>query len=239
MKRPLLIILLSAMVLSLSGCETVRPPEHAPVIETLSDAVSLIYTGNPSEEMNGNVPYFTEEEITSARNNPEEAPAFSSLDRLERPGTAQAVVGKDTMPSSERPDMDSIKPAGWVQAKYDGIDNGGWLYNRCHLIAWSLLGNNEKENLMTGTRYFNTKGMLPYEIKILEYLDNNPDNHVLYRVMPAYSKDDLVAKGVRLEAYSIEDNGGLSFCAYIHNVQPGITIHYRTGKSERKEGNRT
>lgn len=133
----------------------------------------------------------------------------------------------------EREDISSIKPTGWVQEKYDSIGNGGWLYNRCHLIAWSLAGENDNErNLMTGTRYFNVEGMLPFETQVLDYIDDNPENHILYRATPIYEDEGLLAKGLLLEAYSIEDDGKLSFCVYLFNVQPGIDIDYQTGNNK-------
>lgn len=240
MKKVLSVIALTVAVLLLAGCENnishVKNTAEC-CMETsdrISDALALPYTGNPIEDLNGNIPYFTEAEITSA-----ESATFTPLDKWKRPGVATAVVGTNTMPDRKRMDIDSITPAGWKQAKYNGIDNGGWLYNRCHLIAWSLAGNDSRENLITGTRYFNVKGMLPYEIKVLEYLDTHPENHVLYRATPVYKDRELVARSLILEAYSLEDSGVLSFCVCIHNVQPGIHINYQTGESRSKGGNGT
>lgn len=135
------------------------------------------------------------------------------------------------MPTSteKREDISEVEPTGWKQKKYDGE----YLYNRCHLIGYQLAGENaNKLNLITGTRYFNVSGMLPFENKVSNYIDNNPSNHVLYRVTPIFIGDNLVAKGVQMEAYSIEDNGkGVSFNVFVYNVQPGINIDYATGKS--------
>lgn len=235
--KKLLIITLTAIVLLSTGCETHMPhAENAEccveISDGISDALFLSYTGDPVTDLNGNIPYFTESEIASVKSD-----KFAPLDKWERPGVATAVVGTDTMPEKKRGDINTITPAGWKQAKYGWIDNGGWLYNRCHLIAWSLSGNDSRENLMTGTRYFNTKGMLPYEIRVLEYLDTHPKNHVLYRATPIYKDEDLVARSLVLEAYSLEDSGALSFCVCIHNVQPGIDIDYRTGESRPEGGN--
>ena len=135
------------------------------------------------------------------------------------------------MPADEREDISSVKPSGWFNKPYDFID-GGYLYNRCHLIAFVLTGENDNEkNLITGTRYFNVQGMLPYEIAVASYI-RNTNNHVLYRVTPVYDGDNLVADGVVMEAYSVEDDGdGLEFCVFAYNVQPGITIDYKDGNN--------
>ena len=125
-----------------------------------------------------------------------------------------------------------IKPSGWHTVKYDIITDVRYLYNRCHLIAYSLAGENANpKNLITGTRYFNVEGMLPFEIKVANYVKNT-GNHVLYRVTPDFKGDNLVASGVLMEAYSVEDDGkGICFCVYVYNIQPGIEIDYRTGES--------
>lgn len=203
---------------------------HAISEETLAYLTELEYEGEPYICINENIPYFTEEEqnITDAFE------YYSDLDELGRTQYAFAFIDESLMPeeNEERGNISSVKPSGWVQAKYDGIGNGNWLYNRCHLIAWSLAGENDNEqNLMTGTRYFNVEGMLPFEMQALEYLDDNPDNHLLYRATPVYEEDNLLAKGLLLEAESIEDDGELAFCVYIFNVQPGIVIDYQTGES--------
>lgn len=135
------------------------------------------------------------------------------------------------MPTEERGEIGSVKPSGWHTVKYDGID-GNYLYNRCHLIGYQLSGENSNtRNLITGTRYMNVEGMLPYENKTADYIKST-GNHVLYRVIPIFEGDNLLASGVTMEAYSIEDAGkGLSFCVYCYNVQPGITINYVNGDS--------
>ena len=159
---------------------------------------------------------------------------LSELDSLGRCGKAQAVVGIDTMPQPQekRESIGMVKPSGWHTVRYDALIKDKYLYNRCHLLMWGLTGlNAEKRNLITGTRYLNIEGMLPFEQKICDYIEKT-DNHVFYRVTPIYVKDELVARGVEMEAYSLEDQGkGLQFHVYCYNVQPGVTIDYKTGDS--------
>lgn len=156
---------------------------------------------------------------------------YSELDYLGRVGQAYASLGIDLMPTEERESINSVKPSGWHTVKYD-IVNGKYLYNRCHLIGFQLAGENaNKNNLITCTRYMNTEGMLDFENEVAEYI-RNTGNHVLYRVTPMYEGNNLVAKGVQMEAYSIEDNGeGVKFNVFVYNVQPGINIDYETGES--------
>ena len=188
------------------------------------------YSEQAFAEINGNIPFFDEEDI-----NTRSFESYSELDRLGRCGVAYANVSRDLMPTEERGEIGSIKPSGWQQAKYEGVVNSKppYLYNRCHLIAYCLTAENANEkNLITGTRYMNVDGMLPFEEQVAKYLDKN-DNHVLYRVTPIFEGNNLVASGVLMEAYSVEDNGaGICFCAYCYNVQPGIEIDYRTGESK-------
>ena len=127
----------------------------------------------------------------------------------------------------------NIKPSGWNNAKYEGVVEGNYLYNRCHLIGWQLAGENDNgKNLITGTRYMNVQGMLPFENMVDDYIEENTNNHVLYRVTPIFKDDDLVAHGVQMEAYSVEDNGeGVCFNVYVYNVQPGVIIDYSDGFS--------
>ena len=157
---------------------------------------------------------------------------YGELDYLGRATSTYALIGIDSMPTEERESIGMIKPSGWHTIKYDNI-SGKYLYNRCHLIAWCLTGENANEkNLITGTRYMNIEGMLPWEERVANYIDRT-NNHVLYRVTPIYEGKNFVASGVLMEAYSIEDNGeGISFCMYCFNVQPGIEIDYRTGESK-------
>lgn len=197
-----------------------------------SDIASLNipeYSGEAFAVINGNKPFFTENEmITSSFEN------YSDLDSLGRCGVAYANVSRKLMPTEERGSIGSIKPSGWVQEKYEGIVDSTppYLYNRCHLIAYCLTAENANEkNLITGTRYMNVVGMLPFEEEVAKYLDYH-DNHVLYRATPIFEASNLVASGVLLEAYSVEDAGeGICFCVYVYNVQPGIDIDYKTGQS--------
>lgn len=187
------------------------------------------YSGQAYAEINGNIPFFDEEDKTTRS-----FESYSELDSLGRCGVAYANVSRELMPTEDRGEIGSIKPSGWQQAKYEGIVNSNppYLYNRCHLIAYCLTAENANEkNLITGTRYMNVKGMLPFEEEVARYLDKN-DNHVLYRVTPIFEENNLVASGVLIEAYSVEDNGaGICFCVYCYNVQPGVKIDYKTGES--------
>ena len=187
------------------------------------------FSGQPYTEVNGNIPFFKETDY-----NTESFEQYSSLDLLGRCGAAYANISRDLMPTQERGEIGSVKPTGWVQEKYEGIvdSNPPYLYNRCHLIAYCLTAENANEkNLITGTRYMNVEGMLPFEEQVARYLDKN-DNHVLYRVTPIFEGWNLLASGVLMEAYSVEDNGeGICFCVYCYNVQPGIEINYKTGES--------
>ena len=182
------------------------------------------YSGDPYVEINDNQPEFEDYELTT-----EAFEEYSELDELGRCGTAEACVGEETMPTEERGNISSIKPTGWKNKDYDNVD-GGRLYNRCHLIGFQLTGENANEkNLITGTRYMNTEGMLPFENMVADYV-HETDNHVLYRVTPIFDGDDLVASGVQMEAESVEDDGaGVCFNVYVYNVQPQITINYASG----------
>lgn len=191
------------------------------------------YAGEPYVVINNNIPYFKEEDYTT-----KSFEKYSKLDlEFGRCGVAFANICKEIMPADneKREDITSVKPTGWRQKKYAGLVDGGYLYNRCHLIGWQLAGENDNElNLITGTRYMNVEGMLPFENKVADYLDEkaNSKNHVLYRVTPIFEGNNLVASGVEMEAYSIEDKGsGICFNVYAYNVQPGIVINYKTGES--------
>lgn len=188
------------------------------------------YEGEAVTKLNGNIPTFTIAEKECNLVFEEYAP----LDELGRTTKACALLGKETMPTEERGKIGNIKPSGWHTVKYPDIIEDLYLYNRCHLIAHCLSGENDNEfNLITGTRYMNIEGMLPYEIDVANYIEET-GNHVLYRATPIYENDELVARGVQLEAYSVEDKGeGISFNVFCHNVQPGILIDYKTGNSER------
>ena len=184
------------------------------------------YTGSPYAAVNGNQPEFTESDFTE-----ESFETYSELDELGRCRTAYANIGKDLMPTEKREAIGKVKPSGWHTVKYDTVD-GKYLYNRCHLIGFQLTAENANaKNLITGTRYLNTEGMLPFENMVADYV-RETENHVLYRVRPFYTDDNLVADGVQIEAMSVEDKGeGILFNVYCYNVQPGISIDYSTGES--------
>ena len=188
------------------------------------------YLSSPYVEINNNIPYFTEEDFTTKA-----FEKYSELDSLGRCGVAIANICKEIMPpeDAERGEISGIKPTGWVQKRYDKLLKSKYLYNRCHLIGWQLSGENaNKKNLITGTRYLNTEGMLTFENEVAEYIDNNENNHVLYRVTPIFEGNNLLASGVEMEAWSVEDSGkGIHFNVYCYNVEPGIVIDYATGES--------
>lgn len=189
---------------------------------------SLTYAGEPYVTINDNYPYFTEEEMESL--DPFET--FSELDSLGRCGVCYANICQELMPTEKRGEIGMVKPSGWKTARYDDLVDGKYLYNRCHLIGFQLSGENANtQNLITGTRYLNVQGMLPFENMVADYV-HETDNHVLYRVTPIFDGDDLVAKGVLMEAYSVEDDGqGVQFNIFCYNVQPGVRVDYATGDS--------
>ena len=226
-----LIALLLALIVAisgLSGCELLD--------QILGGADN--WGENPTEayiEVNGNIPYFTDADKTTTAYE-----KYSELDSLGRCGVVMACIGRELMPKAdeERGSISSVTPSGWEQAKYDtALIDGGYLYNRAHLIGWQLTAENANErNLITGTRYFNVDGMLPFENMVADYIKET-GNHVLYRVTPDFQGNNLVATGVTMEAYSVEDNGeGIQFCVYVYNFQPGILIDYTTGKSRLDDG---
>lgn len=184
------------------------------------------YSGEPYVEVNDNQPEFTEEELTTVSYED-----YSELDELGRCQTAEACIGQDLMPTEARESISSVKPTGWRNKSYDTVD-GGYVYNRCHLIGFQLTGENaNEENLITGTRYMNVEGMLPFEDEVAAYIKET-DNHVMYRVTPVFEGDDLIASGVQMQAESVEDDGaGISFNVYVYNVQPYVVIDYRTGEN--------
>ena len=184
------------------------------------------YSGEPYTAVNNNEPYFTSDNLTT-----EAFENYSELDALGRCGVAYANVCLETMPTEKRGSISEVKPTGWHSVKYDNVD-GKSLYNRCHLIGYQLTAENaNQQNLITGTRYLNVDGMLPFENMVADYVKET-DNHVLYRVTPIFTGDNLVADGVLMEGYSVEDEGdGICFCVYAYNVQPEITIDYATGDS--------
>lgn len=177
-------------------------------------------------EINGNEPDFDKDQITD-----ESFEEYSDLDSLGRCQEAEASIGEDLMPTEDRGSIGQVKPSGWHTVKYDNVD-GKYLYNRCHLIGYQLTAENaNEENLITGTRYMNVEGMLPFENMVADYIKET-GNHVMYEVTPVYEGDNLVASGVHMEGYSVEDEGeGICFNVYAYNVQPGIEIDYATGES--------
>lgn len=198
-------------------------------IQTATIDLSTIpeYQSSPYVEINNNNPYFNEEDYTT-----ESFERYSNLDKMGRCGVAFANISKEIMPpdGDKRGDISSVKPTGWVQNKY----NGEYLYNRCHLIGYQLSDEDANEqNLITGTRYFNVSGMLPFENQVANYINTSKKNvHVLYRVTPVFEGDNLLASGVEIEAYSVEDRGeGICFNVYVYNIQPEINIDYKTGEN--------
>lgn len=200
-----------------------------PKVAALTMDISSIpdFSGDPFVEINENVPAFSDKDL------PDEAfEIYSGLDDLGRCGVAYANIGKELMPTEPRGAIGQVKPSGWQTVKYDFID-GKYLYNRCHLIGYQLTAENANDrNLITGTRYMNVEGMLPFENLVADYIKET-GNHVLYRVTPVFEGDNLVASGVFMEAESVEDRGeGVLFYVYCYNVQPGVSIDYATGDSE-------
>lgn len=188
------------------------------------------YNGEPYVVVNNNVPYFTKKEIADKA-----FEYYSKQDKLGRCGMVWACIGVEIMPTEKRGSIGHVRPAGWHTIKYDIID-GLYLYNRCHLIGYQLAGENDNiNNLITGTRYLNVVGMLPFENQVAEYVESTK-NHVMYRVTPIYQGDNLLANGVLMEGYSVEDKGeGICFNVFVYNVQPGIIIDYATGKSYKEK----
>ena len=190
------------------------------------------YSGSSYIELNSNVPNFSASDLTTTS-----FEKYSDLDSLGRCGVAFANIGKDLMPTEKRGKIGQVKPSGWHTIRYDNVD-GKYLYNRCHLIGYQLTAENANEkNLITGTRYFNVTGMLPFENMVADYIKET-NNHVLYRVTPVFDGNNLVAKGVQMEAMSVEDKGkSISFNVFVYNIQPGITIDYATGNSSLSSSN--
>lgn len=219
----------SSTVISLAKNDSKKTQNSKKDVHSLEDIPA--FSGDPFIEINENIPLFSEEDLTT-----KSYESYSDLDEEERCGTAVACIGQDLMPSEERGPIGSIKPSGWHTVKYNDLIDSNYLYNRCHLIGYQLSGENANEkNLITGTRYLNTEGMLPFENMVADYVDET-DNHVLYRVTPVFEGDNLVASGVFMEAESVEDEGeGILFHVFCYNAQPGITIDYATGDSKASE----
>lgn len=224
----LVILCISICICSCGKADTIIPAQEVPMqshaVITLDEIPE--YSGIPYVEINGNMPLFTENDYST-----EVFESYSELDSLGRCGVCFANIGIELMPTEERGEIGQIKPSGWQLVKYDFVD-GKYLYNRSHLIGYQLSGENANEkNLITGTRYMNVQGMLPFENMIAEYVKNT-GNHVLYRVTPVFEGNNLVASGVQMEAKSVEDDGaGVCFHVYVYNCQPGVTIDYANGMS--------
>ncbi len=228
---PALVVSL-VFVIMLGGClgstvadENSTTAQNSQINIDMSEIPEFI--GEPYCVINGNVP-----ELTVADATEEYFEKYSPLDSLGRCGVAFACLGLETMPTEERGEIGWVKPSGWKTAKYDCVD-GKYLYNRCHLVGFQLSGENANErNLITGTRYMNVQGMLPFENMVADYIKET-GNHVLYRITPVFEGNDLVARGVQMEALSVEDDGdGICFNVYCYNNQPGVKIDYATGDNE-------
>ena len=202
------------------------PSPQEPEIPVVSLEHVPEYSGEPFVVLGGNTPQFTEQDHTT-----DSYEEYGPLDTLERCTYTIACIGEDLMPTQERGNISHIRPTGWHSVQYAFVD-GKSLYNRCHLIGHQLAGEDANErNLITGTRYMNVDGMLPFENMVADYVKET-GNHVLYRVIPVYDGDNLVASGVTMEALSVEDKGeGICFYVYVYNVQPGVLIDYATGES--------
>lgn len=225
-------ILMAAVFIALSAgivYLTTRQPDMSHSYEPFDIAAVPAFCGEPTFTVNGNTPYFTEEELRR-----EYFAAFSPLDALGRCGTATACLHWKNMPTEPRGEIGMVRPSGWHTVRYDDLIEDKYLYNRCHLIAYMFCGENANtENLITGTRYLNKSGMLPLEKQVSDYLYET-GNHVMYRVTPVFNGNELLCRGVLMEAYSVEDSGrGLHFNVFVYNVYPGIEIDYATGDSRR------
>ena len=215
-----------------SASQGQQTESSAPTEITTASSFSLsdvpAYSGKAYISVNGNVPYFTAAELTTTS-----FETYSDLDTLGRCGVTYACIGQDLMPTKERGSIGMVKPTGWHTVRYDDLVDGKYLYNRCHLIGYQLTGENANtQNLITGTQYLNIEGMLPFENMVADYIQET-DNHVLYRVTPIFEGNNLLANGVLMEGYSVEDKGaGVSYCVFAYNVQPGIEIDYATGESK-------
>ena len=225
-------LLALALLLSLlTGCALSQPDAGAQSGGFASDASFQLadvpaYSGQPYVPMHDNIPYFSTADLSA-----ESFETYGQRDSLGRCTASYACVGPDLMPTEDRGSIGQVKPTGWHTVKYDCVD-GKYLYNRCHLIGYQLTGENANEdNLITGTRYLNTEGMLPFENLTADYIQET-GNHVLYRVTPVFQGDNLLASGVLMEGWSVEDEGaGVCFCVYAYNVQPGVELDYATGES--------
>lgn len=219
------LLLCALLVISpMTGCAYLAYSDNSASVIDLDNIPP--YSDSAYVEINGNIPFFTESDYTT-----DSFEEYGKQDYLGRCSTAYACIGKDLMPVEKRDSIGQIKPSGWQTVKYDIVD-GKYLYNRCHLIGYQLSGENANpDNLITGTRYLNTEGMLPFEDMVTDYVQAT-DNHVLYRVTPVFTGVNLLADGVLMEGYSVEDEGkGIEFNVFVYNVQPGIIIDYSNGDS--------
>lgn len=227
MKKKLSIMLFLSVFVCfiLNGCSLSQEAKESSN-KTLSLSDIPEFSNSAYVKINNNVPEFTSSDMTT-----KSFERYGELDVLGRCTTAYACIGTDIMPTEKRGSIGSVKPTGWQTVKYDFVD-GKYLYNRCHLIGYQLTGENANtKNLITGTRYLNVEGMLPFENMVADYVKET-ENHVLYRVAPIFKGDNLLASGVHMEAKSVEDNGnGICFNVYCYNAQPNITIDYATGES--------
>lgn len=232
-----IIALLIALCLALTSCDvlteilnqvlgTENGPEYAVSLDDIPE-----FDGYPYVVVNGGVPFFTEEEIVTTAYE-----SYAELDGLGRCGVTIACIDRSLMPTEDRGSIGMVKPSGWQTIKFDIVD-GKYLYNRCHLIGFQLTGENaNKQNLITGTRYMNVDGMLPFENKVADHLKEE-GGHVMYRVTPIFKGNELVARGALMEAYSVEDNGeDVKFCVYVYNNQPGVRINYADGTAKLDDG---
>lgn len=221
----LLALLLGGCSYVQSGLDTQAVQENTQKSYESTDIPA--YAGNSFVILDDNKPAFSKQD----RERTDAFETYSNLDKLGRCGVAYANICKELMPTEERGAIGMVKPTGWHTVKYDNVE-GKYLYNRCHLIGYQLAGENANEkNLITGTRYLNVTGMLKFEDQVADYVKET-DHHVLYRVTPVFDGDNLVATGVEMEAYSVEDKGkGVSFHVFVYNVHPGIDIDYATGES--------
>lgn len=222
-RKKILLPVILAVNLIFSGCNLAKA-------DSADLAAIPEYTGSAYTVLNDNIPDFPEEDFTE-----ESFETYSDMDSLGRCGVAYANIGEDLMPTTKRGSIGQVKPSGWHTVKYDSVD-GKYLYNRCHLIGYQLTAENANEkNLITGTRYLNTEGMLPFENMVADYIKET-GNHVLYRVTPLFDENNLVATGVQMEAESVEDKGdGILYNVFCYNIQPGITIDYKSGDSSENE----
>ena len=228
--KSVVVVLVLFFIAITQGLVQVYTQEEAPVVEL---SAIPAWSGEPYVEVSGNVPYFTSDDaVTRAFE------SYASLDDWGRCGVAYACINQDLMPDEDRGDIGSVTPSGWVNHQYDFVD-GGYVYNRCHLIGFQLTGENANaKNLITGTRYMNVQGMLPFENMVADHIKEE-DHHVLYRVTPVFQDDDLVCQGVQMEAYCVEcgrdaesDEDKFMFNVFCYNVQPGVEINYTTGENQ-------